>query len=103
MKPLETQPLHDAILHDIRLDWETGRCIAVVDVFLTPGQNAEPCWIEWLGVMDLDLPRKHPWGPSVHINGIILRSAGEHVIEMQSGDEIRVLAKSAELHRGVAA
>jgi hypothetical protein len=89
-------PLHDAILHSIRFDWEARRCVIVLDAVLAQEQEAKRCQVEFERVTNLNVPCKAPWASSVHINGQSI-AGREFVIEMQSGDEIHVEADSASL------
>lgn len=89
-------PLHDAVVRSIRLDWEAGRVTLDAEVFFTHEEHAKAASIEWSGVRELHVPRRQPWGPSYMING--QRTAGgAFIFEMQSGDEVRVVADSVEL------
>ncbi len=89
-------PLHDAILHSIRFEWEAHRCVIVLDAFLAQGQEAKRCHVEFERVTSINVPCKAPWAFSVRINGQSV-AGRDFVIEMQSGDEIHVEADSASL------
>jgi hypothetical protein len=90
-------PLHDAIVREVQVNLTAATCRIVVDVFVTHLEPARPHRLEWSGVTFVNLPMMRPWGPSESIN--IVRMAGDedHRIEMQSGDELRIVAKDCAL------
>lgn len=92
-------PMHDWVLVSVSVDWEVGTA------------RLELSWdghlqaITARGLSNLLLPRRHPWGPSVHVNeshGPTQLESGDHLlsIEMQSGDKIELIAKEIEMPRG---
>ena len=92
-------PLHDGVPGPITLDWETRTCrMKLESAFFRRGENAQPGVIEWREVTRFTLTQNDPWGPSVFVNSQWREGEREFVIEMQSGDEIRVTADSASLH-----
>jgi len=88
-------PLHDAILKALYVDWMVRTCSADVEVFVARDQEAQPRKIIWQKVRKIILPHEDPWGPSVFINAV---RQDEHcyIIEMQSGDEIRIDAETVD-------
>jgi len=88
-------PLHDAILKELRVDWAARTCIAEVEAFVARDQNAQPHKIVWQKVRKITLPHEDPWGPSVFIN-TVREEEDCFVVEMQSGDEIRITAATFE-------
>jgi hypothetical protein len=99
--PLPTEftslPLHDAILHTLSIEWKARRCVAELEVFVDPGKDAIPRLLIWHGVTALLAPHQDPWGPSVSVNSAFFEPPNTYVLEMQSGDEIRITAKRCEL------
>jgi hypothetical protein len=92
--------LHDAILERVTLDWAAAR----VSIEVTTRDGAAT--IVGDGVIMLRCPRREPWGPSRHINGVSGPGniyAGSDVfaleIEMQSGDKLELEARTIELRR----
>jgi hypothetical protein len=84
-------PLHDAILKEICIDWSARTCVAEVEAFVIPDQQAQARKIVWQKVSKITMPHEDPWGASVFIN--TARQEGDcYIIEMQSGDEIRINA-----------
>lgn len=78
--------LHDATLEHVTVDWNTGE--VVLEVKTQEGSQT----FKFEEIVGLELPRKHPWGPSVSINEI--RDTPESCeIEMQSGDRIVIRKK----------
>lgn len=85
--------MHDWILREIRFDWKAGRATLELEdsTFATRTVVAE-------GVSDLRVPRAYAWGPSVNVNEVspieVLPSGLRQLkIEMQSGDEIQIIAE----------
>ena len=96
VREFSSLPLHDGILHELRLDWKQRTCLASISAFVNRGENAVPREILWRDVSEVFVPHQNPWGPSVFINTKSVDARGVFVIEMQSGDEIRIHAKSFE-------
>lgn len=95
--PFADWPLHDACLECLSLDWQERRLRLELTVFFKPGQKASPAVIEFVDVTKFATSRNAPWGDSVFINTQAVDEEGKYVIEMQSGDEIRAKAGSAQL------
>ena len=90
---LSELPLHDAILRDLRVSWLDQTCVASVDAFVEGLSRAvQSRQIIWTKVVRVDVPIRLPWGPSNQINLVSEEGVGVHLIEMQSGDVIRVEA-----------
>jgi len=83
--------LHDATLKDIHVDW--GAATATLHLRAVPGVDVV---LIAQGLRELQVAHRDPWGPSVSVNGVelVLTDDGEHslCIEMQSGDDITVVA-----------
>jgi hypothetical protein len=77
--------LHDATLLTITVDWAEG----TASVRLHPYSGMVT--IEASGLSHLDIPRRHPWGPSVSVNEVTLVDRTLRV-EMQSGDTLVIEA-----------
>jgi hypothetical protein len=91
--------MHDWTLLSAFVDWKQGTAR------LEFQWDGEPKVITALGLTDMRLPRKSPWGPSVSINrcvGPTKARDGSHslVIEMQSGDNIELVAEQFEMPIG---
>jgi hypothetical protein len=89
-------PLHDATLRELRLDWSQRVCVASVLAFVQPGQNAVERQIVWHHVTEVLIPHHAAWGESAFINAVRFEPSGVFVVEMQSGDEIRIFAERFE-------
>jgi hypothetical protein len=89
-KELSAWPLHDAVLEEVRVDWKAATCVA--DITTANGKKK----IEWSEVSGVTIPRHEPWGPSVCIDAM-RHEEGVYIIQMQSGDVIRINAASADL------
>lgn len=92
--PFAWNDLHDAILHKISLDWATGQAeveLETCERFDTPSRKIN---IVVTATTNLILPRKFPWGPSIHVNEVrgpyqkLEKKNTILEIEMQSGDVI---------------
>lgn len=92
--------LHDSTLLELTLRWAEGE---VVLSFQTGIAGRESLTLRAIGVHKLCCPRQFPWGPSVSVNSIreselpTLPALRELTVEMQSGDEIVVVAESFQI------
>jgi DNA polymerase I-like protein with 3'-5' exonuclease and polymerase domains len=89
---IEDFDLHDATLVAVHLTWADGTCVMMIR-----HSQLSDCTLTFNGVSNLVLPRTQPWGPSRSINSISQQIKGQYVIEMQSGDMIRIEAGDAKL------
>jgi hypothetical protein len=89
-------PLHDAILLELRLDWSQRVCVATVQAFVQRDQQAVARQIIWYGMREASIPHHAPWGESQSINAARVEPGSAFVLEMQSGDEIRIVADRFE-------
>ena len=96
VRAFSTLPLHDAILHELRLDWQKRTCVASISAFIKREENAVARQIAWQDVSETLIPHHNPWGPSVFIDSASVDGSGVFIIKMQSGDEIRIQAKGFE-------
>ena len=67
--------------------------------FLEVGREAVDCAIRWDEVTSVRITRLSQWGESVSVNQQRIESGGAYVLEMQSGDEIRINAAGVRLER----
>ena len=88
-------PLHDAILKELHVDWSARTCVAEVNAFVIRDKNAQPHKIVCQKVRKITVPHEEPWGPSVFIN-TVRQEEDCYIVEMQSGDEIRIIAGAVE-------
>ena len=97
----ELPDLHDAVLNDLRVEWEAGtaeiRLVAVDDA------AGHAVVLAAAGVRQVEVERRYPWGPSESVNSTSFESveASDEVtlnIEMQSGDRIRVTATGWDVY-----
>ena len=56
---------------------------------------ARPAKLTWRRTEEVVAPHRMPWGASVHVNAV-REEDGWFVLEMQSGDVIRIAAESFE-------
>ena len=89
-------PLHDAVIYDICVDWESHTCRIKAAVFLQRGAAAVRCVLSWTGVRSVRLSMEEPWGPSVFVNSKS-RKGRVFRIEMQTGDDILIAADSCAM------
>ncbi len=92
-----TWPLHDAPLDKITIDWENKFCQFDLDIFIQSGSDAIPHKIIWSDLIEINIPCRYPWGKSIFINSNRKKGLNEYIIEMQSGDEIKIIAEKIEL------
>ena len=97
--PFEEWPLHDAVVGPFTLDVESETCALELDVFFERGEDARPARVEWDGVTGFTLGLAYGWGRSsfASVNRQWRDQSGVYVIELQTGDEVRVTARSARL------
>jgi hypothetical protein len=84
-------PLHDVVLMRVQFEWHAATCTCWVEPV-----GMAPHVLSFFGVRDLHIPREQPWGPSVSINAVREETSGIYQIELQSGDVLRVVARSWE-------
>lgn len=98
-RAFEDWPLHDAIVGTFALDLETETCSLDLDVFFDRGENARPARIEWEGVTGFAFGLEYEWGHAafVSINRQWREDGDVFVLELQTGDEVRITAKDARL------
>jgi hypothetical protein len=96
--PVASLPLHDASLIEACLNWGAGELrIRLIGGPSLPGERV----LLFRGVLFCSAEAEAPWGQSGSILEVTQPRPGEWVLQMQSGDAIRVRAASAELE-GVA-
>ena len=97
--PFEEWPLHDAPIGTFALNLEAETCSLDLDVFFDAGEDARPARIEWEGVIGFTVVMDYDWGQSAHVTIDRQRrgSDGAYVIELHTGDPVRIKAESARL------
>lgn len=91
----EALPLHDATLAKLCIDWSQRVCVASVLAFVQTGQQASEHQVVWHGVTEVFVPHRAPWGDSAFIHAVRV-DEGVFIVQMQSGDEIRIVAEKFE-------
>jgi hypothetical protein len=100
MASLMLPELHDSTLLGLTLRWPEGDAVLS---FQTGMAGQEPQSLRARGVHKLCCPRQFPWGPSSSVNSVrelpsqSIPALRELIVEMQSGDEIVVVAESFQL------
>jgi hypothetical protein len=90
-------PLHDATLCELYFDWAEKVCTAKVIAFVhSLKQSAEARQIVWHNVREVSILHHAPWGKSSQINAARVELGDIFILEMQSGDEIRIAAGKFE-------
>lgn len=88
MREIGAPDLHDFTLVRVAVDWE-----AKAAAFELLGPDG-PRTLTATGLLQLELTRDDPWGPSASVNGVEVAKEGEGrlrvTIEMQTGDLIRL-------------
>ncbi|MFK2875468.1 hypothetical protein [Dyella lipolytica] len=90
----EFDKLHDAVLLSMEHRWGEKRLCCV---FLPVSHELRPLSLTFDGVTEVHIPAMEPWGPSNSVNTISCDRDGcvvDFVIEMQSGDLIKIKAKN---------
>ena len=84
--------LHDAILEDIKLNWENGGAIMSLKLHEPDAHKSSRIKIFCQDVVLLNINRRFDWGKSIHVNEAIKLNRHTIKIEMQSGDNIQIQA-----------
>jgi hypothetical protein len=94
-------PLHDARVEGAELSWDEGQLRLRLHVFFDLTDNASPATLTFSGLLELATTMKRPWGTAAATTILDQRrdEGGVYVLELQSGDEVRVVAASALLER----
>jgi hypothetical protein len=87
--------LHDMSLVRIAVEWKAGLCIADIDGPVI--RDVMGAQLRWIGVTEVEIPRRFPWGRSISVNKACGPVDGRYEIEMQTGDTIVVRATSCEI------
>jgi hypothetical protein len=84
--------LHDATLLSLAFDWKKSECTVSIKL------HARLATLTWRAVTRVSITKEQPWGPSVSVNS--LEQVAEHswVMEIQSGDHLRIDALTLEPH-----
>jgi len=95
--------MHEWILVSLFFEWETGSLTVIFD---SHEHGLTSLIAE--GVCELFVPRMSSWGPSVSVNSVegplnVANGRQRLEIEMQSGDTIKIEAKSFDLPASAAA
>ncbi len=89
--------LHDAMLSGLRVGWERG------DLVLDLRLQASLVRIRATGLRKLEAGRLQRWGPKAAIGQVLgprdVAGAQELVLELRSGDRLRIQAASFDLER----
>jgi hypothetical protein len=93
-------PLHDASLLEACLNWSARELrIRLMGGPSLPGERQ----LVFRGVLFCSAELEAPWGPSGSVLEVLTPGPGEWVLQMQSGDTIRVRAASVALEAIVVA
>lgn len=87
--------LHDAILVGVTVAWGE----AVAEVHLCEVGSVSETILVFNRLRSLHCTRTEPWGPSVYINRAALSHRSHLRIELQSGDEIEIVAEGLTIRR----
>lgn len=91
LQPFESLPLHDATLRSLKVQWEEKTCCLYLLISAVTGKTAAPYLLEFQGMTALTMNHQESWGPSSSILSAGTTD-GTYVLEMQSGDAIRITA-----------
>ena len=97
-KAISPYSMHDWTVRSVSIDWKIG----AATISLTRFGDGAPVVIAAHDVRDIHIPRKFEWGPSVSIlttQGPDSVEGGQFslLIQMQSGDMIRIVASRFDL------
>ena len=86
--------LHDAVLEDIKFDWENGKTVLSFKLHEPDIEQLRRIKISCNEVVLLEINRRFEWGKSVHVNEVVKENRHSIKIEMQSGDIIQIHANN---------
>ena len=92
---IKNNNFHDWLLLKIDISWEQSS----VTIFLK-NTNSELCYIRTEEFFDIHVPKLNKWGKSISILDVQLTNNNDKFIleiQMQSGDSLRIIAKTIEL------
>jgi hypothetical protein len=93
MSDFSILPLHDAVVNSIVfLPAESSATVKGL-FFCTPGEDAIQGHLFFSGATHIEISHQAPWGPSSSINTGREGPNNQFIIEMQSGDVIKVVAR----------
>ena len=94
-------PLHDALVEAAELSWDKRRLIVRLQVFCDLTKDAVPATLTFTGLLEVATTMGRPWGSAVATTILAQRhdGGGVYVLELQSGDEVRIVADAAVLER----
>ncbi len=98
---MDYSALHDATLQAVQLQWTEG--VVRVSLIYFDGDRRRHGSILGTNVSDLSCPRAFPWGRSHSINTVSLdesETAARLLVEMQSGDQIVIVADAFSFEEG---
>ena len=97
--PFEEWPLHDAVVGTFALNLEAETCSLDLDVFFGAGEDARPARIEWASVIAFTVVMDYDWGQSAYVTIDRQRRGSDdaYVLELHTGDPVRIKAASAHL------
>jgi hypothetical protein len=94
-------PLHDASVHTMDLDWKAGVFRINLSVFFDRTQDAKHSELIFWAVTGLEIPREAPWGHSIYVNSALFEPPNLYVLQMQSGDVLKIRAGAFQLRATV--
>ncbi len=90
--------MHDAIVGTFALNIEAEACSLDLDVFFERSDDARPARIEWEGVTGFAVGLKYEWGRAAYASiDRQWRDGGVYVVELHTGDAVRITAENARL------
>ncbi len=82
-------PLHDAVVENIDIKWESSLVEINLYAFMHKNKRALPYVLKFIDVTEIQIPHNNPWGESVYINSVNTEN-NHYYIEMQSGDTLTI-------------
>lgn len=96
MNSLNDLKLHDSLLFEILISWSDNTVELVIDHYKHKIKHNDYLRLLFHQATKINIPMDAPWGESARIN--TTKSIGqEFIIQMQSGDEIKLNAYSFEV------
>ena len=94
---MDFESLHDAVVGTIEIDWGARTASVRLAPVVSAGRENRDAIVRLLGVSNIQIPHRAPWGDSIYVNSCRTPSQGVLEFEMQSGDVLVFEAATWEI------
>jgi hypothetical protein len=94
-------PLHDAVIVCGDVSWAERELVLRLYVFYEATDEALPATLTFTGLGSMSTSMQRPWGDAAEVTILDQRHepGGKYVLQLNTGDEVRVTADAAVLER----